>query len=571
MARNLDEPGANFNQLLELSIKLENARTFAGTKVADASTEMEQSEFLEPKRIDIFGNVIPAETLENWDPTFRKPNAAGGRIYGKYAQQLASGGRVGLSNGGDLLSKGVSWLLSPENLERLKNNPKVVKNITKMKKMFIPRLGWIELPSSVRLYLRNLAGVTDKITEDFFSKSELKEIKRRVTEAETSGSMGYASSYGITNKTLSSQKKDDGVIGYSWGAEPMSIKAAFTSPESNIDMTLGQATFSKDEKGNFIVKDEHNFHGVEGSGYAEPEGAYSDYKGEYRPLRFPKRQEGESDKQLLKRAKKALGAGNIGSAKYARIIAGLKQEEGIPVELNIGKITQEDKYKADRDFARYIATDTIGDPEFKHPFGKRYEDVGIPSEIRKQAQEYLNAGGRVGYDKGDIVPKAKPYNAETFKEKSDLYLQAILGTSDKDFYRSKLQNEYEKAMKEGALSAKEATEWVRERAKLYSTLIDESRRQERTLSQELRGIGSFSLPTPYGVEPDINKYYEDKKAMGGRVGLVTGSGDHAKKYLKYGDKATQDKFNKLVNELSINMSFESAISEALREIREGSD
>ena len=29
MARNLDEPGANFNQLLELSIKLENARTFA--------------------------------------------------------------------------------------------------------------------------------------------------------------------------------------------------------------------------------------------------------------------------------------------------------------------------------------------------------------------------------------------------------------------------------------------------------------------------------------------------------------------------------------------------------------
>ena len=265
------QPGANFNQLLELAIRLENARTFAGTKVADASTEMEQSEFLEPKRIDIFGNVIPAETLEDWDVSFRRPNAAGGRIYGKYAQQLAS-------------------------------------------------------------------------------------------------------------------------------------------------------------------------------------------------------------------------------------------------------------------------------------------------------------GGRVGYDKGDVVlPKAKPYNAETFKEKSDLYLQAILGTSDKDFYRSKLQNEYEKAMKEGALSAKEATEWVRERAKLYSTLIDESRRQERTLSQELRGIGSFSLPTPYGVEPDINKYYEDKKAMGGRVGLVTGSGDHAKKYLKYGDKATQDKFNKLVNELSINMSFESAISEALREIREGSD
>ena len=42
--------------------------------------DLEQSEFLEPKRIDIFGNVIPAETLEDWDVTFRRPNAEGGRI-----------------------------------------------------------------------------------------------------------------------------------------------------------------------------------------------------------------------------------------------------------------------------------------------------------------------------------------------------------------------------------------------------------------------------------------------------------------------------------------------------------
>ena len=81
MARNLDEPGANFNQLLELSIKLENARTFA-----DASTEMEQYP-------DTY--LRPGETLEDWTGHyFRKPNAAGGRIYGKYAQQLASGGPV---------------------------------------------------------------------------------------------------------------------------------------------------------------------------------------------------------------------------------------------------------------------------------------------------------------------------------------------------------------------------------------------------------------------------------------------------------------------------------------------
>ena len=44
--------------------------------------------------------------------------------------------------------------------------------------------------------------------------------------------------------------------------------------------------------------------------------------------------------------------------------------------------------------------------------------------------------------------------------------------------------------------------------------------------------------------------------------------DYAKKYLKYKDKATQDKFNKLVNELRIDMTLESAISLALAEIRD---
>ena len=86
MARNLDEPGANFNQLLELSIKLQNARTFA-----DASTEMEQYP-------DTY--LRPGETLEDWTGHyFRKPNAAGGRIYGGYAQQIADGGRVGYKDG----------------------------------------------------------------------------------------------------------------------------------------------------------------------------------------------------------------------------------------------------------------------------------------------------------------------------------------------------------------------------------------------------------------------------------------------------------------------------------------
>ena len=46
------------------------------------------------------------------------------------------------------------------------------------------------------------------------------------------------------------------------------------------------------------------------------------------------------------------------------------------------KITQEDKYKANPAFAHYIAQDT------KNSYGKEYEDVGIPSQIREEARNY---------------------------------------------------------------------------------------------------------------------------------------------------------------------------------------
>jgi len=76
------------------------------TLVADASTEMEQSpdSFLRPKRYDILtGLDVPAETLEDFDVNFRKPNAQGGRI-GLQGGQLVQPGpeRQGYYRGGKL-------------------------------------------------------------------------------------------------------------------------------------------------------------------------------------------------------------------------------------------------------------------------------------------------------------------------------------------------------------------------------------------------------------------------------------------------------------------------------------
>ena len=308
-------------------------------------------------------------------------------------------------NKSGLTSELMTWVLKPENLERLKNNKGLVKQLTKIK----------ALPSSVRLYIRNLAGVTDKITEDFFSKGELAEIKKRVSEAKANKSMGDAAISGLT--TIGTGR--DNIIGYQFDKGKLSLAKAFTDEATNIDMTLGQATFSTDDKGNIKIVDTHNFAPSEGGGTIYDNEKYFPPRQEFTSVvphrdRYEKYDEKlqdpetsdeekewyenwkkimpdesvsfttpESDKQLLKRAKKALEAGDIDSSKYARIVAGMQQGEGIPIELNIGKITQKDKLEANPEFAKYIAQDT------KSGYGKEYENVGIPTLIRDQARKYI--------------------------------------------------------------------------------------------------------------------------------------------------------------------------------------
>ena len=298
-----------------------------------------------------------------------------------------------LGSNNELTGSMVGFLLKPENLERLKDNKKLVKKLTKIK----------ALPSSVRLYLRNLAGVTDKITEDFFSKSELAEIKKRVAKAEAEGSMGNNAVSGLTTRGTGRTN----IIGYELDKGKLSFAKAFTDPATNIDMTLGQATFSKDDEGNFIVKDKHNFDADVGGGTLYDNKKYFEGRKKYTkviphldtyenldkifssekdkeslesmkkmmPNEAESYQQYESDKQILERAKNAFEDGDIDSSKYARIVAGFQQGEEIPVELNLGTITQEDKLEANPNFAEYIAYDT--------------EKIGIPTLIKNQARKYL--------------------------------------------------------------------------------------------------------------------------------------------------------------------------------------
>lgn len=64
-------------------LNLDPSNKRQGTLVADATTEMDQApdSFLRPKRYDMINlKELPAETLDDFDVMFRKPNATGGRV-----------------------------------------------------------------------------------------------------------------------------------------------------------------------------------------------------------------------------------------------------------------------------------------------------------------------------------------------------------------------------------------------------------------------------------------------------------------------------------------------------------
>ena len=327
-----------------------------------------------------------------------------------------------LVSNNELTGSMVSFLLKPENIERLKDNPTLVKHLTKIK----------ALPSALRLYLRNLAGVTEPIDENFFSKSELAEIKERVIDADVQGSMGRVRTSGIDQHIPSLIGTNKGAIGYD--DADFSVKGIFTDPKVNMDMTLGQAVFTKDQNGNIVVNDIHDFHGQGSVGTSyddtdmsnlenEYRKGFADRKKEFRPDpysaetgRFTEEDKenfgsflyplhgrsgsyvDETDEEMKIRAQKAFENNEISAAGYARIIAQLDQDtKGIPIAIDIGKITQEDKYKASPDFARYIAQDTGGKYFYEEDGEKlerpnpgiEYEDVGIPSLIRNLARQFI--------------------------------------------------------------------------------------------------------------------------------------------------------------------------------------
>ena len=222
-------------------------------------------------------------------------------------------------------------IINEDNVEKiinlLKNNKDTVKKITDAKL----------LPSSYRLYLRSLSGITDPVDESFFKDSELDMMRKKIGRSEISKETGDAN-YPLPKNTIGYGYKDKKIL---------SVLGALTDDETNIDMTIGKANYKKDKEGNYILEDKYDFNGIIGGGY-----------GKMKEETYDKISAAETDKDIISAALKSYKNKEIPLAQVARIIGGInlgtdRGFEGVPIKINLGQVTDKDKkesIKLDRSY-----------------------------------------------------------------------------------------------------------------------------------------------------------------------------------------------------------------------------
>ena len=164
---------------------------------------------------------------------------------------------------------------------------------------------------------------------------------------------------------------------------------------------------------------------------------------------------------------------------------------------------------------------------------------------------------------GTPPPKKPKQLRDLYNSINTAVLAVRSNTIAPEFILPDLETETQQYIKDGLISGEDARKFAIERKDYWDQWISENP-GGTTPDFEFDNEGKSRILSQEEIIERINE------KDGGRAKLFTGSGDYAKKYIPYKDKATQDKFNKLVNDLRIDNSLESSIDQALREIREQS-
>ena len=102
--------------------------------------------------------------------------------------------------------------------------------------------------------------------------------------------------------------------------------------------------------------------------------------------------------------------------------------------------------------------------EIKHGFRKK-NDAGGPQIVEPSKSMQV-----------DTTTKGLPDPLEEFKKQADMFLQASFASTNKDYFNSLIEQEYNKALEAG-VQPQEALSFLKERSQMYRTLADEGRKQ----------------------------------------------------------------------------------------------
>ena len=126
-----------------------------------------------------------------------------------------------------------------------------------------------------------------------------------------------------------------------------------------------------------------------------------------------------------------------------------------------GKITTLDKVERPE---KAKLLEAIRRFEIEHGFRKK-NDAGGPQIVEPSKSMQV-----------DTTTRGLPDPLEEFKKQSDLYLQASFASTNKDYFNSLIEQEYNKALDAG-VQPQEALSFLKERSQMYRTLAEEGRMQ----------------------------------------------------------------------------------------------
>ena len=108
-----------------------------------------------------------------------------------------------------------------------------------------------------------------------------------------------------------------------------------------------------------------------------------------------------------------------------------------------------------------------------------------------------------------IIPKAKPFTANMFKDKADLYIQGVHGGFGKELMLPKLQSILEKVVKDNSMTKAEALTFIQERNNFYKNFAEENPggtlpRWEKADGGRIKAADGIAVKTLNPLFPDKN-------------------------------------------------------------------